>query len=129
MLRASAMTPSFTGAVSTLVSALAVRPEIEPVLRERWGQGERFGQELPSDVRAAADALAAGLAAVGHPLDETIRALLSGDEGGVMLTWCAASARRIDVSLAPILHAAAEQPELVDAVIDIARARVTSGPI
>jgi serine/threonine-protein kinase len=88
-------------ALSALTKPLSARPELEQAVRELIDAGDA----------------------------EVLRALLAEPVGDVLLAWCAASAGRRDVRLAPLLAVAADQPALHDWVIDAARARVVEGPL
>jgi eukaryotic-like serine/threonine-protein kinase len=88
-------------ALSALTKPLSARPELEQAVR---------------DLVDAGDA-------------DVLRALLADPVGDVLLAWCAASAGRRDLRLAPLLAAAADQPALHDWAVDAARARVVEGPL
>jgi serine/threonine-protein kinase len=55
--------------------------------------------------------------------------LFGGPPGDVVLLWCAANVSRRDARLARLLAAAAEDPELGERVVVIARARIVEGPL
>jgi hypothetical protein len=61
--------------------------------------------------------------------DTAIADAVRGPEGDELLSWCAESAWRRDVHLAPVLAAAAADARLSERVPAIARARVVEGPL
>ncbi len=127
-------------ALSTLTAAL-VSPALSAALRARWRAGgrnagaERVEGELPQELCAAADQLAAALAVLTH-METTVAALgalLSGPEpepsGEVLFMWCAASVWRRDVQMGRLLASAATQPAFRERVSAVARDRVVEGPL
>ncbi len=122
-----------TDALRTLATAAAT-PEQEAELRRRWGPGARTGEPLaalPDDVRAAANLAGAELPALTRTDDTlaALAALVSGPEGAALLAWCGSSTWRRDVTMAPLLKAAAKQEALAAGGVAAARARVVLGPL
>ncbi len=126
-------TQPLADAVSTLAAFLANKPEAdsEEAVRARWRAGERQGAELPSEVSAAADLLAAQLPALTLSDGDlpSLGALLAAPGGGVILSWCSASAWRRDVRMAPLLAMAATHAGTSARVPAVAADRVVAGPL
>jgi serine/threonine-protein kinase len=122
------------GALSTLTTLLAERPDLDGAVRAQWRAGARYQPDrgpLPADVRAAAALLGSALPALTCS-DEGIAALsglFAGPTGELLLAWCAASTWRHEVALARILRAGAAKPRLRERVAAAARARVVEGPL
>ena len=114
--------------VAAVAAALA-EPQRAQALRARW-QGARTG-ELPAEVAAAADRMAAELPKLTGSEDGHL--VLGGllEHGGApgLLAWCAASAGRGDIRVARLLTLAAPQPGLLERVTAAARDRVLAGPL
>jgi hypothetical protein len=77
----------------------------------------------------SASVLAVALPLLGVSEPATLGALLDDPAGDVLLTWCAASTWRRDVSMARLLGLAVERPGLRAHAARIARARVIEGPV
>jgi hypothetical protein len=118
-------------ALTTLATALADNPELDEPIRGRWRGGELPQDDLPDELRAAADLLAAELPAVTTADEQgaTLGPLFAEHRGEVLLSWCSASAWRPDARMAPLLKVAAAQPELREWVAGVAAERVVGGPL
>jgi serine/threonine-protein kinase len=125
------------GALSTLAAALAARPELGDAVRARWSSDgvdaaiERSPGELPEGPRAAADAAAQALPPLTHS-DSDVSALgelFANPAGDVLLSWCAASTWRRDVSMAKLLALAAARSPFRDRVAAVAHDRLVQGPL
>jgi eukaryotic-like serine/threonine-protein kinase len=118
-------------ALPQLASAMTGKPSIEEALRARWRVADHSGDVLTQALRDAADLLETeGLALMQS--EEGMAALgdaLSAEVGGVLLSWCSASAWRRDAWIAPLLRRAVEFPELADRVPGVASERVVAGPL
>ncbi len=127
-------------ALSTLAAAV-VTPAVDEALRARWRSGGRNGSiargagELPEELCAAADQLAAALTVLTH-MDTSVGALgalfssAAAEPGGeVLFSWCAASVWRRDVLMGRILSLASLQPAFRERVPAVARDRVVEGPL
>jgi len=116
--------------MAKLTAHLQSRPNGAKILQERWHMGERHAVDLADDVVAAADLLAASMPEITHAQDnEASLEALVGDDGAVVLSWCAASAWRRDVWMAQILNLAASKPGLHPRVAQVAAGRVVAGPL
>jgi serine/threonine-protein kinase len=122
-------------ALAALTASMASFPELEEALGVRWRGGNREGGqfhlavEITAEQRAAADAVAAELPALSRS-DAGVASLgeiLASPEGAVVLAWCAASAWRRDVRMAPLLSVAARKG-LGAKAATVARGRVVEGP-
>ncbi|MBX3187822.1 MAG: serine/threonine protein kinase [Labilithrix sp.] len=91
----------------------------------------RGESELEGDLRAAVDTLGAELPPLTRSADgaTALGALFAGDDGGALLTWCAATTWRRDADVAKLLAAAAAEPRLRDRALAVARERVVEGPM
>jgi serine/threonine-protein kinase len=118
-------------ALSSLASPFAADTALERAVRTRWSDGVDFGQEVPTDAREAVDQLAASLPALTRSESDTVYLAQRFPEpdGEVLFSWCAASAWRRDVRLAPLLTAAGGEARLWERVPAVARARVVQGPL
>src|SRR4051812_46953642 len=93
-------------ALSTLTAAFGERPELVETVRTRWRGGSRIAfdhaNDLPEDVRAAADLLAEALPAETQtPSDiAMLGELFAQPAGDVLFAWCAASTWRRDTHIA-----------------------------
>jgi serine/threonine-protein kinase len=124
------------GALAELAS-LPPSTELDEALRAYFREAGRgaaatlHGAALPDGVRAAAALLSRELPKLSR--DDAARPALvasfSEPAGELLLAWCAASTRRRDVELAPLLAVAATLSPLRDRVPTIARARVIEGPL
>jgi hypothetical protein len=124
-------------AFSTLATSFASEPPLEDAVRTRWKRGDfqgttdRFADELPEAVRAAADQVAAALPTLTRSEDgvSLLTALFGGADGEVLLAWCSASAGRRDVRMARLLAAAQSESRLRRRVVAVANDRVVQGPL
>jgi eukaryotic-like serine/threonine-protein kinase len=127
-------------ALSTLAAAVDT-PALDEALRARWRAGgrngtvARAGGELPNDLNAVADQLAAALTLLTH-METTVAALgalfspAATEPGGeILFSWCAASVWRRDVLMGRILSLASLQPAFRERVPAVARDRVVEGPL
>ena len=124
-------------AFSTLAASLVGRPELEEAVRDRWRtrvrgtSGTQVELELPEDLRAAADLLAADLPTQTHDAAEVdeLGKRFAGETGPLLLLWCYATTWRRDTELAKLLSIAGKQPGYEERVTAIARDRVIEGPL
>jgi serine/threonine-protein kinase len=124
-------------ALSTLAAAFAREPDLESAVRAHWQArgrhetGARRGDELPQDLKAAADRVSGALFGLTRSeLDpESLGALLAEPAGEVILSWCSAHVWRADTEMGLLLSIAAAQPPLYDRVVAVARDRVVEGPL
>lgn len=119
----------FQDALSTLARALASQPELDSSIRKRWLGGEMSEDSLSDELCAAADLLATELPAMVDTEGESLSDVFGEENGGVLLSWCSASAWRADVQMAPLLALSAKKPELESRVAEAACARVVGGPL
>jgi serine/threonine-protein kinase len=118
-------------ALKTLESFVSAYPEREDAVRARWRPGRPAATDLPGEVLAAAEALAAMLPEITRT-DEAmplIGDILDGPYGRVLLSWSSASAWRYDVRLAPLLIRATHSPRVAGRVSAVAADRVVAGPL
>jgi len=111
---------------------LAGHANLDEAIAARWrARPARPADELPADVRDAADLLARALPGLVQDADgeAAVAACLAGPAAPVLLSWCAASAWRLDTRMAPLLAMAAERPELRARVAGVAGDRVVAGPL
>ncbi|MBK7156876.1 MAG: hypothetical protein IPH72_34810 [Sandaracinaceae bacterium] len=118
-------------ALVTLTTALSSQPDLDPMLRRHWREDPTEEDDLPKELRAAADLVSVELPALSvHPEADVALFTLFANHGGlVLLTWCSSSAWRGDTNMAGLLEAAAGDAALRQAVAGAARERVVSGPL
>ena len=120
-------------ALALLAATFEAHPLVEHAVSARWervGLGPAPHGEIPAEVRAAADGLAAAFPELTQS-DATIDGLADlfrSAEGAVLLTLAHSSAARRDVQLARLLRVAAKS-SYAEHVVFVARRRVTRGPL
>jgi eukaryotic-like serine/threonine-protein kinase len=113
---------------------LGARPELGDVLRVRWrapNATHAGDDELPDDLRAAADTIAAEVPALTRT-DEGARDLakvFATDDAAVLFAWCSSNRGRRDVALAPLLAAALRSDALAEYAKVVIRDRIVEGPL
>lgn len=118
-------------ALSTLTTALTLRPELSEEVRKRWRAGLREAvPDLPSDLLAAADVLGEALPAFTRTEEDVavLAKLFAEPSGEVLIAWCTASTWRRDACIAPLLPFAAKAG-FREEVAAAARHRVVEGPL
>ena len=120
-------------ALSSLALLVASHPNLEEATYACFradGENEAHRRLLPDDMRIAVALLSRELPELTLSMDACteLGALFGEPAGDVLLSWCAASTWRREVTLAPILYAGIESP-VSARIIDVARARVVEGPL
>ncbi|HEY4104321.1 MAG TPA: hypothetical protein VGM44_10535, partial [Polyangiaceae bacterium] len=124
-------------ALATLATSLTERPDLEEAVRGRWRARLRHAvkaqadQELPADVRKAADLLGTELHTLlqGNADIAEIGKVFAEPVGPVLLLWCYSSTWRRDTKMAALLAMAHSLPDFTDRVTEVARQRVVEGPL
>src|SRR5262245_54680868 len=99
-------------AVRTLSASMSRSPRVEEAVRAWWGTAWPSAGSLDRELAAAADVLSRELPQLAATSDgvDSLRPLFEGPGAPVLLSWCSASAWRGNVSIAPLLALAAEEP-------------------
>ena len=95
----------------TLATAVENRPDLEEAVRMRWRAGaDAASSALPKDLRVTAEQLSQALPALTHDADalDELGKVFGANTGDVLFAWCAESAWRRGVRLAPLLERARE---------------------
>ncbi len=120
--------------LTQLTAAFVREPELEHAVGTRWHSGGRrvavdpSTTELPKDLAALADRLAAALPALTRSESDELGQLFNEAGGRALSLWCSASTWRRDADLAPLLEMAARS-DFREHVPGIARDRVIEGPL
>jgi hypothetical protein len=112
----------------TVSQAISASPTLGEALEQAWTvDGQAASDEVCSAVFSLGDVLP-GLTCLSET-NEALCALVAQPEGEALLRWCASSARRRDVVLAPLLRRASTFTERSLLVEKVASDRVVLGPL
>ncbi|MEM9457455.1 MAG: serine/threonine-protein kinase [Myxococcota bacterium] len=118
-------------ALGCLTESILQSPEAEEAVRAWWRTPSPVAGALDGELAAAAEVVSRALPRLSQTSDgvSALRPFFARPDAITLLSWCSASAWRLDARIAPILAVASEQPSLRARVTAVAGDRVVAGPL